>query len=146
MATETGIRSVDYFLTLTLIPKLYALPCWEQYDVSAAYVVERLKATFTGLKITLIAELTHDFNVHYHGIMSIDMPHTRKDIKHLFRNIWRHSKIIGFTKCEQVNDFNHVKDYVLKAHDHTIKNLDREPIVIDLYGIHNVCGIVQEQV
>lgn len=107
-----------------------------QFDETKHHVLEAIQRAFSNTKITMIAELHKSTDVHYHGILSCDLPISRQTIPYKFMNIWRNSKLIGTrNECEQINDYDKVASYITQDIPETSKLLGVNPVVIDQYRL-----------
>lgn len=136
-----------YFFTVTLKPKLYKYVSYQQFIQTMPELVHIFHSLNLGTKNTLprwfvIAELTKEANVHYHGIVHAD----DKDILYTFINKVKRNRKLGFVK---VNDpvktqemFDRVLNYLLKEYDRTRKQI--------VHGSHKpyiyMCSITYESI
>lgn len=80
-------------------------------------------------KISLVAELSKNYNVHYHGIISL------KGSKRKFINYFRNDKKFGFVNASPIKNEENVFSYIQKDVVNTYQELDRRPIIKDDYNI-----------
>lgn len=119
--------SVEYAFTLTLKPKIFAQEPEDQYDKTSAHASARLKTLSD--QFTLIAELTKNYNIHYHGI--IKFPLSKKDLMKEFYKCFRTDLIIGFVNIRQIDDMPKWTEYISKDLDRTCKAINRRPLIYD---------------
>lgn len=120
-------QSVKYSFTVTLQNKMYVYKPEEQYDFTYLELIKRLKAL--GATFTIIAELTLNGNLHYHGIITF---HQRSKSHSLdFKNVFRTSKIFGYSNIKQIEDYEGWVEYIIKELHNTKDILCRPPIVYD---------------
>lgn len=119
--------SCDFALTITLRPSTFVDSCQTQFDKLSQLIKDRLQ----GCKLSLIAELTKQWNVHFHGFISV--PTARGHPSKYIHDRLRHAKI-GFIKVDQITDFNGWKDYIRKDL-HITKDYISYPIVKDDYEV-----------
>lgn len=125
--------SVDYAITITIMPSLYRKTYEEQYNETA----NSIKNLFHDCKLTLVAELTQAYNIHYHGIIAYPLCDGggSKDVrKIIFDRLRKYSKV-GNTKIDQITDYNGWVKYIQKDPSskkyRPIENID--PVVVDDY-------------
>jgi len=134
--TEDTKTSVLYAFTVTLKPKPYFLLMAEdQYDDTAMPLAEHLRAI--GLKFTLVSELTKNFNIHYHGIITLPLG---KDVnvRKKFVDSFRRSKLFGFVKIDQITNEEGWIDYIGKSLDEVYNAIHRRPIIKDDFEIFEI--------
>lgn len=120
--------SVDYALTITLKPLMYKEDAEEQYRQTAL----NISKLFPKCKLTLIAELTQQYNIHYHGIISVPSTLSSQPRKYVFDKIRKYSKL-GKTTVDQVDDYEGWVVYLNKDLQETSKTV--YPIIRDDYNI-----------
>lgn len=123
--------SVEYAFTLTLKPKIFAQEPEDQYDKSSAHASARLNTLSD--QFTLIAELTKNYNIHYHGI--IKFPLKKKDLMKEFYKCFRTDLIIGFVNIRQIDDKSKWIDYISKDLCRTKDAIIRRPIINDMLDV-----------
>lgn len=101
--------SQDYALTVTLKPFLYK----EQSEIQYYRTYRQLIDLFTMAKcrITLVAELTNTYNIHYHGILSIPL---KADSRKWIFDRLRLLSWIGKCTVDSVDDYDGWLDYLSK--------------------------------
>lgn len=133
--------SVDYAITLTLKPILYKHTCEEQFSI----VATSIRNNFPNCKFTLLAELTKQYNVHFHGIIKVDL---NKIVchpeKYLYDRI-RQYKHLGFAVIKQITEYQIWIDYITKDYNITKQKANIDPFVKDDYDIHITLGEGQEE-
>lgn len=109
---KTGM-SQAYALTITLRPMLYKHVAYEQYRRSYVEVFDLFKRH--GCEITLVTELTKQYNVHYHGIVQVPMILCSKQpgAKTIF-DMLRQLKYIGHTVVDPITDEEGWNRYICK--------------------------------
>lgn len=115
---------MKYELTLTLRPNLYTLEAKKQYEMT----YPALKSILNNYKASCIAELTQEFNVHYHAIVDIDdNVLVREQLMNKFRpyNKWFGRKSFKPVQYEDSYIKYLVKDY------HVTTKIIADPIVCD---------------
>lgn len=119
---------MKYEVTLTLKPQWYQFPPQEQFRKALPYLEDILKP----YEVSMVAELTGEHNVHFHGILEL------KDLmeKNTFLNKFRgsRSKLFGRKTCSQVKFEDSYKKYMKKNLEET-KQIIRDPIVKDFFGV-----------
>lgn len=120
--------SVDYSITITLKPSLYNKPYETQFDETAVNITN----LFGTCKLTLIAELTKTYNIHYHGLISVPLSHGRDPRKYIFDQLRKYSKV-GKSQVDQATDYNGWHAYISKDIKNNIQNAIIYPIVKDDY-------------
>jgi len=127
--------SVDYALTITLLPKIYKYEPEQQYDLTYDHILRKLKSLTN--YFTLVAEVTKSINLHMHCIIKFPLIKGKlwdKEIKKLFRQ----DPFVGFTCMKQVEDFNGWVEYVRKDLDKSLQYLNRRPIIYDTYDVFDL--------
>lgn len=119
---------MKYEICLTIKPLWYRLPPPEQFELALKY----LNSILEGYEVSLVAELTQEHNVHFHGILELK-DHTAKD---RFLNKFRgcKSSFFGKKSCSQLMFEDSYKKYMKKDLELT-KQIIRDPIVRDDFGI-----------
>lgn len=129
-----------YEITITLRPKWYRLDSVKQFEQTS----EKLYSIFRDFDASIIAELTGEHNVHYHGIVRLD------DIQHKNRLMARfrpHHVDFGRKSCTQLQFETSYIRYMLKDKSQTELIL-KYPIVMDKLKIFiNIdgTGALQDQ-
>lgn len=116
---------MDYAITYTINPHYYKMLPEEQYDVG----VNMIKALFADYKLTIIAEFTKAFNVHFHGII---YSKTKRELYDLIRK----NKILGFINVKPIENWEDWVMYITKNTIQTYKDFKcRHPVPINDYQI-----------
>jgi len=121
-------KQMKYELCLTIKPVWYRLLPQEQHNIA----VRLLEEVHPEYQMSLVAELTGEHNVHYHGIVELaDIPE-----KDLFLNKFRGalSKFFGRKTCSQLQFETSYKTYMRKDLDKT-RLIIKDPIVRDSFGV-----------
>lgn len=128
--------SQHYACTITLQPKTRKLSAEDQYEKYAHEVVlYDLQKIFPRCKLTLVAELTKSYDLHFHGIIQFDRRYIRKNqcIERMFRDRLRLHPIIGFVMLKVITDHNIWLDYITKSQDDFKQDLLLNPVIVDDY-------------
>lgn len=120
--------SYDIALTVTLKSQHKKLDAEGQYVLTKDKLLGRLK----DCKVTVIAELTSNFDVHYHAILKVPLrkcgkKHPLRYIKDVFRGEF------GFTCVKEVDSYDGWATYLKKDIEETSKVI--YPILKDDYDI-----------
>jgi len=119
--------TVDYFYTITLKPSCYDNIAEHQYDITWKPVYDLIKSL--PCKLTMVAEVTRNMNIHYHGIVSfLVLPGIKSYIK-AFKDKFRLAKHIGYTNITQIENHQQVKDYITKDLHQTKELIGRPPVI-----------------
>jgi len=114
---------MKYAITLTLRPMMYRYTATEQFIKTGHQLREFLKS----YNASVVAELTGENNVHYHGIIELsDLIHRDK-----FLNGFRGSLIWGRKDCTQLMDEQKWITYLQKDIKHTKEITKLYPILCD---------------
>jgi len=129
----TVLEDEFYAITLTLKPKLYNHTIEEQYDLA--------KPIITNLhygQMTVVAELTKSFNVHFHIILKRDKslrcigPKGRPvSFERSLYDRFRNSDIIGYVNIKKCTDKSGWISYISKDIQTTKADMARRVVVID---------------
>lgn len=123
--------SVDFSITVTLCPKLNRMDITKQYDYSAYEVEQTLKRIDYVDSLTLVAEITKNCNLHFHGIIKFNIE-KHKHIIYKFKNdLKEYNFLIGFIDIKQITDFPGWKEYISKDLQTTKEVIGRRPVLID---------------
>lgn len=124
--------SCDLAFTITLKPSEYRHTYEDQYK-GTAYL---LKSIFdsAGCKYSMVAELTKQYNVHYHGIMKVPLERGRDSCKWFFDRL-RKLSCIGRSECEQVMNYDKWTVYLAKD---IKRDLDIVTVLKDDYNILDI--------
>lgn len=117
---------MDYFFTITLKPVMYKMDIDKQFDETCNELYVAL--VYLSDKVTLITELTKNFNIHYHGV--IKLPGTKRQ----FINYFRNDKKFGFINCTPVVNMEKIIPYINKDLKNTYDELNRRVIIKDDYN------------
>lgn len=121
--------SIKYAFTITLKPKFYVLEPCKQFDSSVEYLWDKLKSVMS--KVTLVAELTQNFNIHYHGVGVFTISNKRKNLMLQFVNTFRKDSLIGFVNIKPISDEPGWIEYLSKGFQNFYDSLSRRPIIND---------------
>lgn len=126
--TPLSKYSYDIALTVTLKSKHRSIDAEAQFALTRRGILEKLR----NCKSTVIAELTRNFDIHYHAILSIPLDktngkHPLRYIKDIFRSEY------GLTCVKQVDNYEGWIDYLKEDIDETSRVI--YPILKDDYDI-----------
>jgi len=133
--------SREYAFTITLLPRLYKMDADAQYDLTHLPVAKMLLAfgPITQLGLTLIAELTKQFNIHYHGVFRVntqyDVLYPDKRLRKQFVDHFRKHALFGFVNISLVKDLTVWTDYIKKEIPDTKLLIGRCPVVFDSHKL-----------
>lgn len=123
------VWSYDIAVTVTL-PERYK-------RMSAELQLEHTKTSllecFDNMEVSLVAELTQNYDIHYHGICRV--PIERVKHGHVLRYVKDRLRKFGFVCVKQVEDYPGWVEYLKKDIRTTIKEHRIYPIVKDDYDI-----------
>lgn len=119
---------MDYELTITLHPMMYRMKPENQHIVCMKYLPKILKK----FHHCLIAELTEQNNIHYHGIVRLNNLKHRNQLINKFRS---HTLVFGRKNVKQLMDFGKWVEYIQKSLVDTYHIIETSPIVNDDYLI-----------
>lgn len=117
-----------YAFTVTLRPRLFTEPAEVQYDITNLPIREKLHH-ISG-NFTVIAEMTANKNIHYHGIIVYPTGYCRDVIKH-FKDYFRKDKMFGFVDIKIMDDEGGWIEYISKELQITASVVQRRPILFD---------------
>lgn len=126
---SAGNTSVKYAATITLQPKLYKYKPEEQYDKSYMHIAKQLMAL--GTKVDLVAELTKNYNIHYHLVIQFVNFKPKSNLMLMFHNAFRNDPIVGFVNIKQIEDEVKWLDYIMKDINITKETINRPPIILN---------------
>lgn len=121
-------RSVEYSFTITIQPKYYKLEPEAQYDLVIKHIKEKL-STITDT-VTMVAELTKNYNIHMHGLCTFYINPNKDNIKEWYK-CWRNDIYVGYSNIKQCTDKPGWLEYMSKDFERTMKSLNRRPIIED---------------
>lgn len=122
--------SCDLAFTITLKPSEYRRTYEDQYKGSCYLLTSIFNAG--GCKYTMVAELTKQYNIHYHGIIKIPTERGKDSIKWFFDRL-RLLSFIGRSECEQVKNYEKWTTYIMKDVD---RDIDVLTVIKDDYNLH----------
>lgn len=108
-----------FAVTLTVKPKLYRLPAEDQYKLVKEAVMGLFKQR--NPKVTLIAEVTKQFNIHFHALLQWDYA-SGVNYPRWFHNEALKYKDLGFTCVKQAQDVDGWLTYISKAPEYIMKD------------------------
>lgn len=115
-----------YECMLTLCPKMYSSSPQTQFTITSAILKKLLKRGDIK-NISIVAELTKTFNVHYHCLVDLA---TKKDCSH-FLTMLRPFKQFGKKSLDVVMNEPAYRDYMCKDIAATVDIIENCPIVTD---------------
>lgn len=127
---------MDYEITLTLRPHMYRHPADAQHRLCKEYLQTIFKRDLMvghprHRKLTLVAELTQENNVHYHGIVRLTGHVDRARLLERFRE---YHKIFGKKTVTQLMDYPKWVKYINKDVAKTA-DIIGDPVVCDDYTV-----------
>lgn len=136
------IRTQEYALTMTLKPSLFKLPLQEQIERSMVDIYKFMEyLTAEGL---LIAEITKNANIHYHGILTFNVRSKYSTyIEYHIKDLLRTSTKVGFICIKPVTEETKWKQYILKDISATSALINMNPIVYNLKSIDESKGSLE---
>lgn len=130
MMVKTAGESVEYSFTVTLHPKTYRFTSVEQYDLTYMRIFTLLRSI--GHRVSIIAEHTKNFNIHYHGIITFEIKRgDRQNFLKLFKDKFRAEPMFGFVDIKQIQDSPGWRVYIIKELHQTRIDTNRPPIICD---------------
>jgi len=114
---------MDYAITFTLRPMMYRMTAVQQFSYMTTDMLNLAKR----YKMTLIAELTKEHNIHYHGIVELQNHKHLDQLLNEIRPILR----IGRKEIEPVKDKDKWITYIYKEVKITAEILNESPIIYD---------------
>jgi len=117
-----------YEVTLTLKPFLYSLSPKDQFLLTKIFLDE---VFLPYPKVTCVAELTMEHNVHYHAIIELPNGVLAKD---RFLNRFRKYRQFGRKSCTQVQYIDSFKRYIVKDLKRT-EQIIAWPVVRDFFAL-----------
>lgn len=131
------VRYMNYEVTLTLRPSFFRQRHpRDQHQIAKEYLSQvMLRDSVRREKISLIAELTGEVNVHYHGIIFL------KDHCHRaqFLNRFRRKdidRVFGRKTCSQLRNYPVWCEYMNKSTRDT-RDIIGDPIVFDDFNVYS---------
>lgn len=123
--------SQRYSFTVTLKPVLFRVPAESQYDKTTESLCDMLRDV--SHTYTLVAELTKNMNIHYHGVIIFHMG--PKNLIKKFVDAFRAHAKFGFVCIKVITDEPGWIDYISKELKNTYESIGRRPIVYDGVGL-----------
>lgn len=121
-------ESIKYAFTITLKPSMYKYTSEEQYDKTYMLTFKHLKSRC--LRLTMVAEHTKAFNLHYHGIITLTV-NKHQNIVKKFVDSFRNHPFIGFVNVKPMENEQGWIDYIKKDLVCTKSALGRPPLISD---------------
>jgi len=129
---EKGTHTCNFAFTITLKPYMYQYPP----EVQLARTSGDIKRMFYNCRMTMIAELTKQCNIHYHGILAFPIK-VKNPTLYFFNRLRGLPKALGKSECSQLIDEDKWVTYLNKDIKENIKQDVFYPTIIDDYGIIN---------
>lgn len=124
MTTSKTAYTIDYAVTVTLLPKLFKFDPVEQYINTVSILQDKLNQYGEAV---IIPELTpNNYNIHYHCIMKLRYNKSMKGkpLEYVIKNIFRGSKYFGHTVVKKVENHDGWMRYMFKDLPETLRILD----------------------
>lgn len=124
MTVVPEVLSQHYAVTLTLRPFMNTLRLKRQFMRSWDFILARLHDSGVIVE-DMRAELTANYNIHYHGIVRFKLPVKTTPVRKWY-DIWRKinkTSPVGFTKIDIITDYHGWYEYITKDHSKTIQEL-----------------------
>lgn len=134
-------ESVKYNFTLTLQPMQYVKDPLDQYLDTFNILVNILRTELHVVNVSLCYELTEVLNIHYHGVMTVNLNKYKNSlVVNKFYNSFRKKKIrqyFGSTRCYQTQHEGKALAYITKDlfKSYALMNRTRYPLIIDDYKL-----------
>lgn len=135
----SGRFSQRYAFTVTLKPSQFNKNAEDQYDDCIKDIESKL--TSVCAHVTVVAELTKNCNIHFHGIADFDLNHPNliKKFHDHFRcrclNKYKCKCKFGFVNIKQMDNENGWVEYIRKDLKTTYEAIARRPIIKDDFNI-----------
>lgn len=126
-------RTMAFAITLTIRPKYFPLSLERQLDISEADILTFLSDMDS--RGFIIAEITKNANIHYHGIIDMNLQnryHQKIDL--YIKDYFRYSNKIGFVCVKPITDEVRWSQYIMKDLNSTNAFLERNPIRFNSNG------------
>lgn len=132
--TPVTQETVRYSATITLKPRMYQYKAEQQYDMTYPDLIKHLSCNGYS-KMTVISELTKNYNIHYHltitfpfdGTLYKGFPNWQKK----FVDSFRKSPVFGFVNIKQIEDELGWISYIGKSFKDFTDSTGRRPIIKD---------------
>ena len=124
-------ESVKYSFTVTLKPNLFKDSAEVQYDKTYLTLVKHLMSL--SKQFSVVAELTKNYNIHYHGIIRFVINH--KNLMKRFVDSFRHNTCFGFVNIKQIVDEAGWVEYITKDIHSTRESISRPPVLMDYFNV-----------
>lgn len=132
VVSEKVSETVRYSATVTLKPRMYQYKAEQQYDMSYPDLIKHLACN--GYKnITVIAELTKNYNIHYHLTVTFPFGENSKycNCMKKFVDSFRRSQMFGFVNIKQIDSEIGWIEYIGKQLKEFTDSTGRRPIIKD---------------
>lgn len=122
----------NYSFTVTLLPRLYKFDAKQQYDLTYSTVFRVVNSIYANsTKLTIVAELTKQFCIHYHGIFNVITDKSEIRCRKLFVDSFRNHPLFGFVNIKLVDDEAGWLKYISKDLQQTKDLIGRPPVLRD---------------
>lgn len=114
-ATLAQMPNNSHFITITLNPVMYKMSISDQFNISSKYI--KLKIKQWSRNFWLVAELTNNSNIHYHGYIYFE----QERYKHALIDDLKYSMTTGMNKINDcvIVDKERTINYMYKDFDVT---------------------------
>lgn len=148
MTTGKIVPSIEYALTVTLNPKLYRFKPSEQYRLTQLGLDQMFEKT--EWKISIIPEVTQNYNIHYHCIVSAyNIKKYKKGVVYSIHNKFRKMKhLYGYIYLKPITEFHIWQEYMVKDIEKTKQIIDMLPesnFERNDFEVDNLVGRVREE-
>lgn len=120
---------MEYAITITLQPTNFKMAVEHQYDALLAEVIDDIVSE--EVQLSLMTELTHNHNVHAHGIIKVTNKGKCRSYLSYIYDMFRNRKVIGFIKVKPLGDREGWIEYCTKSNEETMEHIDRPTVLID---------------
>lgn len=131
-------KTHEYAFTITLKPPLYRFNLREQIEKTKDKL---LKMCNYVAQFTLVAEVTKNFNIHYHGIVNFEVDYKFTNNEQYcaeFKDVFRKSKDFGFICIKPIDNFPKWVAYILKDRKRTFELTRTHPLLCDGHELENM--------
>lgn len=132
-------KTQDYAFTITLKPKMFVHPLKKQLALTKDVLKELFSLTCA--QYTLVAEVTKNFNIHYHGIVNFHVINEFHNSDHyicMFKDCFRKSSQFGYTVVKVIDDFPKWSAYILKDRQKTYSLTHVHPMLHDGHELEDM--------
>lgn len=121
---------MDYVVTLTLRPQMYRLSAKEQFRLCKPLLekVFRKDMLLDQFHVSLVAELTQEHNIHYHGVVTLRSLAHKDRLLDRFR---QYNKEFGKKEIVQMVNYHKWYDYINKDIARTRSVIGCDPVLFN---------------